>query len=158
VANSDLAVIKSFSICSPENLRVARAELNEILDAGARALKGPGLELLPIKRDMLRLTDEQAHLILDACNLLFAAILSYEAALWDIKTAPNAVALVNARIEAGKAEGVVNALFFGPTVELLLTAMNHAPIAFYAMSEASPALHIIQRCQNALNSQRNFPT
>jgi hypothetical protein len=136
----------------------ARAELNEILDAGARALKGPGLELLPIKREMLsRLTDDQRDLILDACNLLFAAILSYEAALWEIKTAPNAVALVSARLEAGKAEGVVNALFFGPTTDLLLTAMNHAPIAFYAMSEASPALHIIQRCQNALNRAGTSP-
>jgi hypothetical protein len=142
----------------PAIFSAARAELNEILDAGARALKGPGLELLPIKRDMLRLTGDQCDLILDACNLLFAAEISYEAALWASRNASDPIQLVAARIEAGKAEGVVNALFFGPTAELLLTAMNHAPIAFYAMSEASPNLHIIQRCQNALNSQRNFPT
>jgi hypothetical protein len=60
----------------------AREELHQILDAGARALKGPGLDLMPIKREMLQLPDDRAFLILDACNLLFAACLSYESAQW----------------------------------------------------------------------------
>jgi hypothetical protein len=127
----------------------ARNELNDILDAGAKTLKLPGLDLLPIKREMLRLPDHEADLILDACNLLFAAILSYEASQWDIANAPNAIELVKARIEAGRAKGVVESLFFGPTASLLLTAMDHAPIAFYALSEASPDLAIIDRCTNA---------
>jgi hypothetical protein len=124
----------------------AKAELEEILDAGARSLRGPGLDLLPIKRSMLRVNDATAGLVLDACNLLFAAILAYEGALWDVKAAPDAVSLVSARLECGRAEGVVNALFFGPTRDLLLLAMDHAPIAFYAMAEASPDLRIIARC------------
>lgn len=129
----------------------AKAELEEILDAGARALKPAGHAILPIKRDMLRLTDDDASLVLDACNLLFAAILSYEGAQWAIKTATDAIALVTARMEAAKAEGVVNALFYGSTAPLLLTAMDHAPIAFYAMAEASPGLHIIDRCQRIIS-------
>lgn len=128
----------------------AKSELEEILDAGARALKPAGIELLPIKRAMLRCDDQTAHLILDACNLLFAAILAYEAALWDIKTAPNPVALVKSRLEAGRAEGVVHALFHGSTAPLLIAAMNHAPIAFYAMAEASPTLNLIQRIQRVM--------
>jgi hypothetical protein len=123
----------------------ARSEMTEILDAGARSLKQPGLDLLPIKREMLRLPTDHADLVLDACNLLFAAILSYEAAMWDVEKAEDALALVSARIETGRARGVVEALFFGPTASLLLTAMDHAPIAFYAMAEASPDLRIIDR-------------
>lgn len=138
----------------PVLLDHARAELTEILDAGARALKGPGLELLPVKRDMLALPTEQADLVLDACNLLFAAILSYEGATWDTNEATDPVQLVSARISAGRARAVVEALFFGPTCDLLLTAMNRAPIAFYAMSEASPDLHIIDRCTKALNYKK----
>lgn len=130
----------------------ARQELNDILDAGARALKQQGLDLLPVKREMLRLPTDQADLVLDACNLLFAAVLAYEAALWEIKSAGDAVSLVCARIEAAKAEGVVNALFFGPTCGLLLTAMDRAPIAFYSLAEASPNLRIIDRCEKALKS------
>jgi hypothetical protein len=133
--------------------RAARTELEDILDAGAKALKPPGLELLPIKRNMLRLPDDQANLILDACNLLFAAILSYEASQWIIKTAPDAITLVSARIDAGRALGVVEALFFGPTRALLLAALDCAPIAFYAMAQASPDLRIIDRCYG-----RAFPT
>lgn len=128
----------------------ARAELTEILDAGARALKPPGIALMPIKREMLNLDQDRADLVLDACNLLFAAILNFENASWKVKSAPDAISLVSARIDAGRAEGVVNALFHGSTAPLLLTAMDRAPIAFYAMSEASPNLQIIARCVNAL--------
>jgi hypothetical protein len=99
---------------------------------------------------MLHLPADQADLILDACNLLFAAILSYEAAQWNIKTATSALSLITARIEAGRADAVVKSLFYGPTAGLLLTAMDRAPIAFYAMTEAAPNLHIIEKCQNAL--------
>jgi hypothetical protein len=131
----------------PTNYFSAKNEMAEILDAGARALKQPGLDLLPIKREMLRLPTDAADLVLDACNLLFAAILAYEGAIWDIEHSNNPLALVSARIERGRARGVVEALFFGPTAQLLLTALDRAPIAFYAMSEASPDLHIIDRCR-----------
>lgn len=123
----------------------ARTELQDILDAGARALKGPGLDLMPIKRDMLRLDTPTADLVLDACNLLFAACLSYESAQWRIKHATDALQLVSARIEAGRATGVVESLFFGPTRALLAIAMDRAPIAYYALSESAPDLHIIDR-------------
>jgi len=125
----------------------ARNELQDILDAGAKALKGPGLELMPVKRDMLRLDGPTSDLVLDACNLLFAACLSYESAQWSIKHATNAVELVTARIEAGRATGVVESLFFGPTINLLWLAMDRAPIAFYALSESAPNLRIIDRLQ-----------
>lgn len=133
----------------------ARIEMTEILDAGARALKQPGLDLLPIKREMLLLPTDEANLVLDACNLLFAAMLSYEGALWEINNADDAVSLVKARIETGRAKGVIEALFYGPTAQLILTAMDRAPIAFYALCEASPDMHIIDRCMNVL---KNIPT
>ena len=131
----------------------ARLELEEILNAGARALKPAGLELLPIKREMLQLRDDLADLVLDACNLLFAACLSYENAQWQITHANDPLTLVTARIEAGRADGVVRSLFHGPTAALLLTAMDRAPIAFYAMSETAPNLRIIEKCTKALNSR-----
>lgn len=126
--------------------QAAKLELEDILDAGAKALKQPGLELLPIKRNMLRLSDQHAGLVLDACNLLFAAILSYEGAQFSIKSAPDAITLISHRIDAGRALAVVEALFYGPTKSLLLTALDCAPIAFYALAQASPDLHIIDRC------------
>jgi hypothetical protein len=129
-------------------LREARTELTDILDAGAYALKQPGLELLPVKRDMLRLPTAEADLILDALNLLFAAILAYEGAQWAIKSATDAITLVSHRIDAGRALGVVEALFYGPTRELILIALDRAPIAFYALAQASPDLHIIDRCNH----------
>ena len=134
----------------PTNYYSAKNEMTEILDAGARSLKPAGFDLLPVKREMLRLPTDAADLVLDACNMLFAAILAYEGAMWDIEHATDAVTLVSARIEAGRARGVVEALFFGPTAQLLLTAMDRAPIAFYAMTEASPQLAIIDRCNRAL--------
>ena len=134
----------------------ARRELTDILDAGARGLKGPGLDLMPVKREMLLLPTDQADLVLDACNLLFAAILSYEGAQWDIEHSPDAVSLVSARIEAGRARGVIEALFFGPTAGLLLTALDRAPIAFYALAEASPDLRIIDRCIKANPTDKSF--
>jgi hypothetical protein len=124
----------------------ARTELQLILDAGAKALKKPGLDLLPVKREMLTgLADIERDLILDALNLLFASCLAYEGAQWEISHSRNPLELVTARIEAGRARGVVESLFYGPTRALLTIAMNLAPIAYYAMSEASPDLHIIDR-------------
>jgi hypothetical protein len=134
----------------PVVYNAARYELEEILNAGARSLKPAGLTLLPIKREMLGLADELADLVLDACNLLFAACISYENAQWNISHAHNALELITARIEAGRADGVVRSLFHGPTTDLLLLAMNRAPIAFYAMTETAPNLHIIEKCKNAL--------
>lgn len=131
----------------------AKSELEEILDAGARALRPAGLDLLPIKRAMLKAFPlEQQNLILDACNLLFAAVLAHENALWQIGHASNPLDLVAARLEAGKARGVVHALFYGQCAPLLVAAMNHAPIAFYAISEASPTLDIVGRVNRTLNS------
>lgn len=124
----------------------ARNELSQILDAGAKALKPAGRELMPIKREMLGdIPTNEADLILDCCNLLFAAILSYEAGQWTIDHANNPVDLISARIEAGRARGVIEALFFGPTRFLLSTAMDRAPIAYYSLSEASPDLKLIDR-------------
>lgn len=129
----------------------ARNELRDIMDAGAKALKGPGIGLQPIKRDMLTGTVDP-DLILDACNLLFAACLSYEGAQWQIKHAASAIDLVSARIDAGRALGVVESLFFGPTINLLWTAMDRAPIAFYALSESAPDLRIIERLSGPAKS------
>lgn len=134
--------------------REARSELSEILDAGARALKPAGIELLPIKREMLHGLDlNQQDLVLDALNLLFAAMLSYEAAQWEINHAGNALQLVKGRMEAGRAMGVVEALFYGPTRELFATALDRAPIAYYALSEASPDLKLIDRTYNSLQKK-----
>lgn len=133
----------------------ARIEMAEIMNAGARGLKQPGLDLMPVKRDMLCLPTEQADLVLECCNLLFAAILSYEGALWEIKKSENALSLVRARIESGRALGVIESIFFGPTRELILLAMDRAPIAFYALSEASPNLHIIDRLTNHQKPPKN---
>lgn len=133
----------------PLNYFEAKSELEQIMTAGAKSLRLPGLALLPIKREMLAATGLPPHeteLVLDACNLLFAAILSYEYGLFAQRNPTSAIELIEARIKTGSAEGVVNSLFYGPTADLLLTAMNLAPIAFYAMSEASPNLQIIDRC------------
>jgi hypothetical protein len=123
----------------------ARNELQLILDAGAKGLKPAGLELMPVKREMLHLSDIDADLVLDCLNLLFAACLSYEGAQWTIERATDPISLVAARIEAGRAIGVTESLFYGPTRGLLWTAMDRAPIAFYALAKASPDLRIIDR-------------
>src|SRR5207342_1809107 len=85
--------------------RAARSELQLILDAGAKGLKPAGLSLMPIKREMLHLADIDADLVLECCNLLFAACLTYEGAQWAIARATDPISLVAARIEAGRALG-----------------------------------------------------
>jgi hypothetical protein len=142
--SSELAVINE-----------ARSELQAILDAGAKALKQPGIELMPIKREMLALPDDATDLILDACNLLFAACLSYEGAQWTIDRADNPVELVSARIEQGRSIGVVESLFYGPTAALLLAAHDRAPIAFFALAKSSPDLRIIDRVSHKLIPHRH---
>jgi hypothetical protein len=135
----------------------ARTELLEITQAGAKGLLQPGIDLMPVKREMLiGLDADRASLVLDACYLLFAAILSYEGALMQIKRArrnDDAITLVQARIEAGRAEGVVCSLFYGPCAVLILEAMDRAPIAFNGLSKGSPKLKIIDRCQLAIASR-----
>ena len=125
--------------------QLARNELRDILAAGAKGLKLPGIELQPVKREMLHLADIDADLVLECCNLLFAACLTYENAQWTIDRAANPIELVAARIEAGRALGVVESLFYGPTRGLLWSAMDRAPIAFYALAKSSPDLRIIDR-------------
>ena len=125
--------------------QLARNELRDILAAGAKGLKLPGIELQPVKREMLHLADIDADLVLECCNLLFAACLTYEGAQWTIDRAANPIELVAARIEAGRALGVVESLFHGPTRGLLWSAMDRAPIAFYALARASPDLRIVER-------------
>lgn len=137
----------------PQYFYDAKVELEDIMAAGAKGLKEPGMRLMPVKREMLNLPDAYTDLILDACQLLFSAILNYEGAHWNIKTATDPITLISARIDAGRAEAVVNSLFFGPTAKLLLCAMDRAPIAFYAMSKAAPDLQIIDRCDKLLNKR-----
>jgi hypothetical protein len=140
----------------PTIYQPARFELLEIASAGAKGLKQPARELMPIKREMLDMNDHAAELVLDACYMLFAAILSYEGALMTQRKAKrhdDAVTLVQARIEAGRAEGVVCSLFYGPCAQLILEAMNRAPIAFNGLAKGSPKLKIIDRCQLAIASR-----
>ena len=127
----------------------AQLEISDIMQAGGKGLKQPGLDMQPVKRDMLRLPDEQCDMILAACNLLFAAALEYENGLWAQDHAKDPVSLVQARMQAGRAEGVVEALFHGPCAQLLYIALDRAPIAYYELSKSAPELHIIDRTYKA---------
>ncbi len=132
----------------------SQSEITEIMQSGAKALKLAGMELQPIKREMLKLPDDQASAIVQTCDLLFAAVLSYENAQFTIAAARDAITIVQGRLAAGTAKGVVEALFHGPTAVLLWMALDRAPIAYYALSEASPDLDIIKRTYDA-NSAKN---
>ena|SRR5260221_9420237 len=123
----------------------AASELLEINQAGAKSLKQPGMDMQPVKREMLRLPDNEADITLTACNMLFAALLEYEGGLWDEQHAKTAVALVTARVAAGRANAVVESLFFGPTARLLYLALDRAPIAYSGLAAASPSQNIIDR-------------
>jgi hypothetical protein len=122
---------------------LAIVELKEITLAGASALTNTGLDRQPVKAHMLKCDD--ADLIVQACDMLFAALLTYEDGLWKQERAENAIELVEARMMAGRARAVVEALFHGPTAQLLGIALDRAPIAYYELSEASPDLNIIDR-------------
>src|SRR5258706_16264948 len=100
----------------------AASELLEINQAGAKSLKQPGMDMQPVKREMLRLPDSEADVVLTACNMLFAALLEYEDGLWNEKYAETALQLVIGRMKAGRANAVVESLFFGPTARLLYIA------------------------------------
>ncbi len=123
----------------------SKQEIFEIMQAGGRGLKPPGHALQPVTAAMLRLPDDQANMIVQTCDLLFAACLVYEQAQFDIEAARDGITLVTARIKAGQAEGVVEALFHGPTAQLLWLALDRASIAYYALSKASPSLDVINR-------------
>ena len=131
----------------------ARNELTEISDAGAKALKQPGMDLQPVKREMLLLPDVQADLVVTACNMLFAACLEYEGGLWGQKRAADAIGLVTARVAAGRANAVIESLFFGPCAALLYIALDRAPIAYSGLAAASPSQNIIDRTY-AANKQK----
>ncbi len=128
----------------------ARTELIEISEAGAKALKAPGMELQPVKREMLNLDDRQAALVVQACDMLFAALLEYEGGLWGQKRAADAVGLVTARIMTGRANAVIESLFFGPTARLFYIALDRAPIAYSGLAAASPSQNIIDRTYKAM--------
>lgn len=133
------------------NVAETRAELN-LIGANARNLSRDGSKLQPVKPDMLGVGVPVADIV-DACELLFACVLAYEGAMAALARASDAVATVKARMEAGRAEGTVCALFHGPTAMLLYLAMDRAPIAFYELASASPGLKIIDRLHQALKGQ-----
>ncbi len=129
----------------PVIFNTARTELIEISDAGAKALKQPGMELQPVKRDML--PDDCADLVVQACDMLFAALLEYEGGLWAEKRAKDAVGLVTARVATGRAGAVIESLFWhkGTVAHLLWIALDRAPIAYSGLAAASPSQNIIDR-------------
>ncbi len=140
----------------------ARNELVEISDAGAKALKQPGMDLQPVKREMLTgphpetgivLHEDIPQLVVQACNMLFAACLEYEGGLWGQKRAADAIGLVTARVAAGRANAVIESLFFGPCAALLYIALDRAPIAYSGLAAASPSQNIIDRTY-AANKQK----
>lgn len=136
------------AIANPVNsLEAAKFELLLARErTKARGLSDVGRELLPVKPSMLsELPDDVQAPCLEACEMLFAAILSHEDGLLGARRAKGAVELVTARMAAGHAEATVAALFNGPAGFLLLAAADAAPIAFYAMCCAAPQLHIIDR-------------
>ncbi len=132
----------------------ASTEIAEIMQSGGRGLKAPGHALQPVKAEMLKLPDDQASAIVQTCDLLFAACLSYEDGLFIVEGAKDAITLVTGRMKAGRAKGVVEALFYGPTAKLLMLALDRAPIAYYELSETSPDLNIIDRTFSANKSIR----
>lgn len=138
-------------------LSAVKHEITQIREKGARVLKQPGRDMMPVKRDMLLLPDDEAALVLETCELLFAASLAFEDARIRERKAADAVSLAEARMTAGIAEGTVLALFYGPTVHCILMASNMAPIAFYALSAVSPKLQIIAKCDRAIKALRGLP-
>lgn len=123
----------------------AASELLEISEAGAKGLKPQGADLQPVKADMLRLPQREAALVVSACDMLFAALFEYEDGLWGEAYAESAVQLVTARIKIGRANAVVESLFYGPTAALLWEAMDRAPIAYSGLARISPTQRIINR-------------
>jgi hypothetical protein len=129
----------------PETLIAVKNELSEISEAGAKGLKQQGAEIQPVKADMLRLPDQEAQLVVSCCEMLFAALCEYEQGLWDEDHATNAMQLVTSRVNAGRANAVIESLFYGPTAKLLWIALDRAPIAYSGLAHASPSQRIIDR-------------
>jgi hypothetical protein len=127
----------------------SKQEILEIIQSGGKGLKPAGQAIQPVTEALLRLPDDQAATIVQTCDLLFSAVLSYEQAQFDIDAARDGITLVTARMKAGRALGVVEALFHGPTAQLLYIALDRAPIAYFELSEGSPALNIIKRTYDA---------
>lgn len=131
--------------------RVA-SELSEINLAGGKELTPQGADLQPVKVYMLQLPEHEAALVIDACNMLFAALFEYEDGLWGEANARNATELVKGRLKVGSAQAVVESLFYGPTAALLYIAMDRAPIAYSGLARISPQLNIIDRTYKALKN------
>lgn len=127
----------------------SKQEILEIMQSGGKGLKPAGQAIQPVTAALLRLPDDQADMIVQTCDLLFSAVLSYEQAQFDIDAARDGITLVTARMKAGRALGIVEALFHGPTARLLYIALDRAPIAYFELSEGSPALNIIKRTYDA---------
>ncbi len=131
----------------------SQAEIAEIMQSGGRGLKPAGKAIQPVTAALLRLPDDLAATIVQTCDLLLSACLVYEQAQFDIEAAQDGTTLVTARMQAGRALGVVEALFHGPTAQLLYIALDRAPIAYFELSEGSPALNIIKRTYDAKKVQ-----
>jgi hypothetical protein len=127
------------------SLTAVNSELQEISEAGAKSLKPLGVDVQPVKASMLRLPDAQTALVIKACDMLFAACLEYEEGIWQERKAKSSVQLVTARVAAGRANAVIESLFYGPTQQLLWLALDRAPIAYSGLAAASPSQNIIDR-------------
>jgi len=135
-------------IINPTNALV-KQELTDIYEAGAKALKSPGVDLQPVKREMLRLSDSEADLVIEACDMLFAALFEYEDGLWKEQNARNSVELVTGRVSIGRANAIIESLFYGPAARLLWLALDRAPIAYCGIARISPTMNIIDRTLKA---------
>src|SRR6478609_169062 len=93
----------------------SKQEILEIMQSGGKGLKPAGQAIQPVTAALLRLPDDQSTTIVQTCDLLFSAVLSYEQAQFDIDAARDGITLVTARMKAGRALGIVEALFHGPT-------------------------------------------
>jgi len=145
---SELIVTDTVNLL-PALVNSAANEMLEISEAGAKGLKQQGAEIQPVKADMLGLPDHEAQLVVACCEMLFAALCEYEQGLWDEDHATNAMQLVTSRVNAGRADAVIQALFFGPTAALLWLALDRAPIAYSGLAKASPSQNIIDRTYSA---------
>lgn len=123
----------------------AASELLEIKEAGARELKPAGMDLQPVKPYMLRLPEHETALVIEACDMLFAALFEYEDGLWVSENAKSSVELVKGRITTGRADAVIKSLFHGPTHRLLWLACDRAPIAYSGLAAASPTQQVLAR-------------
>lgn len=121
-----------------------REELNSI-GANARGLQDRGRAILPLKPQMLRMNPFDTVLVMDAVELLFAALLKYIQAQVDEKRAWDAIAVAEARLAKGQADGTLRALLHGDVRQLFVVAAQQAPIAMHAIFQMAPELKLAQR-------------